>query len=56
VGGGDTAAAHQACTEPNPVGPDKVHPWLPVGYRMCTPEMARAMTSLWISLVPSKMV
>jgi len=23
---------------------------------MCTPEMARAMISRWISLVPSKMV
>ena len=26
------------------------------GYLMCTPEMARAMMSRWISLVPSKMV
>jgi len=27
-----------------------------VSYLMCTPEMARAMISHWISLVPSKMV
>jgi hypothetical protein len=27
-----------------------------VSYLMCTPEMARAMISRWISLVPSKMV
>ena len=27
-----------------------------LGYLMCTPEMARAMINLWISLVPSKMV
>ena len=27
-----------------------------VGYLMCTPEMARAMISRWISDVPSKMV
>ena len=27
-----------------------------VDYLMCTPEMARAMISRWISLVPSKMV
>jgi len=27
-----------------------------VSYLMCTPEMARAMINLWISLVPSKMV
>ena len=27
-----------------------------VGYLMCTPEMAREMINLWISLVPSKMV
>ena len=25
-------------------------------YLICTPEMARAMISRWISLVPSKMV
>jgi hypothetical protein len=25
-------------------------------YLMCTPEMARAMINLWISLVPSKIV
>ncbi len=29
---------------------------LQVSYLMCTPEMARAMINLWISLVPSKMV
>ena len=29
---------------------------LQVTYLMCTPEMARAMISRWISLVPSKMV
>jgi hypothetical protein len=26
------------------------------GQRMCTPLIARAMTSRWISLVPSKIV
>jgi hypothetical protein len=33
-------------------------PWARIraGYLMCTPEMARAMISRWISLVPSKMV
>ncbi len=41
--------------------PPAVSDWSPeaksqVSYLMCTPEMARAMISRWISEVPSKMV
>ena len=36
------------------LGPQVSH--LARGYWMCTPEIAREMTSRWISLVPSKIV
>ncbi len=38
--------------EPQTIGPQKD---LQAGYLMCIPEIAREITSCWISAVPSKM-